>query len=126
MIDKESLPHVAYPVMNKVHEEEVDMLNSLEEILKDEVLDISKIDELLATLLEHTKEVLFPAMVMHQGEHLRVINEMKMVVNRWELTRDPALIREYFLGTLVEWLMLHINTMDNITAQFISMRKGAL
>ena len=137
MIDKESLPHVAYPVMNKVHEEEVDMLNSLEEILKDEVLDISKIDELLATLLEHTKEhfaneerlmqeVLFPAMVMHQGEHLRVINEMKMVVNRWELTRDPELIREYFLGTLVEWLMLHINTMDTITAQFISMRKGAL
>ncbi|MDM5271503.1 hemerythrin family protein [Sulfurovum sp. zt1-1] len=135
MIDKERLPQVAYQVMNEVHEEEVDLLNRLENELSDEVLDISKVDELLNTLLEHTKEhfaneerlmqeVFFPAMMMHQGEHIRVINEMKMVVNRWELTRDPELIREYFLGTLIEWLMLHINTMDTITAQFITMHKG--
>ena len=135
MIDKKSLPQVAYQMMNEVHQEEVDLLNRLEAVLKDEELDIPHIDELLDRLLEHTKEhfsneerlmqeVSFPAMMMHQGEHLRVFNEMKRVVGQWEETRDPNVIREYFLGTLIEWLMHHINTMDTITAQFITAHKG--
>lgn len=135
MIDKESLPQVVYQEMNEVHEEEVDLLNSLEKHLKSTVLDISKVDDILHTLLDHTeahfsneerlmKEVSFPAMMMHQGEHLRVFNEMKMVVNQWEMTRDADVVREYFLGTLTEWLMQHINTMDTMTARFIAMYKG--
>jgi hemerythrin len=134
MIDKENLPRVVYEQMNEVHEEEVELLNRLEGLLEDKVLDTSKVDDLLNTLLEHTKghfaneerlmqEVSFPAMMMHQGEHLNVLNEMKRVVNQWEMTKDPEVIRAYFLGTLTEWLMMHINTMDTVTAQFIAMHK---
>jgi hemerythrin len=134
MIDKVNLPRVVYEQMNEVHEEEVELLNRLEGLLEDKVLDTSKVDDLLNTLLEHTKghfaneerlmqEVSFPAMMMHQGEHLNVLNEMKRVVNQWEMTKDPEVIRAYFLGTLTEWLMMHINTMDTVTAQFIAMHK---
>ncbi|MBD3791210.1 MAG: hypothetical protein IE918_03525 [Campylobacterales bacterium] len=62
--------------------------------------------------------------MLHQGEHLRVLNEMKRIVSRWEQTRDPGAVREYFLGILTEWLMVHITTMDTVTAQFIAMHKG--
>lgn len=135
MIDKESLPRVAYEVMNEVHEEEIELLQKIESALNEYPLNVIQVDEVLSELLVHTqehfaneqrlmKEVNFPAMMMHESEHVRVLNEMKSVVNRWEQTRDPDLIKEYFLGTLIEWLMQHINTMDTITAQFIVMHKG--
>ena len=135
MIAKENLPRVIYEQMNDVHEEEVELLNHLERILEENVLDIAKVDSVLEEMLVHTqehfsneeklmKEVGFPAFIMHQGEHLRVLNEMKRVVSHWQMQRDTDVIRDYFLGTLIEWLMLHINTMDTITAQFIAMRKG--
>jgi len=136
MIDKEHLPRVVYEQMNEVHEEEVELLNHLEKILEENVLDIEKVDSVLEEMLVHTqehffneeklmKEVGFPAFIMHQGEHLRALNEMKRVVSHWQMTRDTDVIRDYFLGTLIEWLMLHINTMDTVTAQFITMRKGS-
>lgn len=135
MIEKEKLPRVAYEVMNEVHEEEIELLQKLESALNENPLNDIQVDEVLSELLAHTqehfaneqrlmKEVNFPAMMMHEGEHVRALNEMKRVVNRWEQTRDPDLLKEYFLGTLIEWLMLHINTMDTITAQFIVMHKG--
>lgn len=136
MIAKESLPRVAYEMMNTVHEEEVELLQKLESVLKQNPLNVLQIDEVLRELLTHTqehfsneerlmKEVSFPAIMMHQGEHLRVLNEMNRIVSHWEQTRDPEVVRGYFLGTLTEWLMLHITTMDTVTAQFIAMRKGA-
>lgn len=135
MIDKNTLPRVAYEMMNEVHYEEADLLNRLEQTLNEENLNTAKIDGVLNELLEHThehffneerlmQEISFPAFTMHQGEHLRVLNEMKRIVNQWQIDRDPKLIRDYFLGTLQEWLMLHINTMDTITANFICVRKG--
>jgi len=135
MLTKESLPRVAYAMMHTVHEEEVELLQKLESVLNQTPLNVLQVDEALRELLAHTQEhfskeerlmqeVAFPAMMMHQGEHLRVLNEMKRVVNHWEQTRDLDVMREYFLGTLMEWLMHHVTTMDTVTAQFIAIRKG--
>ncbi|MDY0403707.1 hemerythrin family protein [Sulfurovum sp.] len=136
MLEKEKLPRVAYAMMNTVHEEEVELLQKLESALNQNPFKVMEVDQVLSELLAHTQEhfaneerlmqeVSFPAMMMHQGEHLRVLNEMKRIVSHWEQTRDPEVVREYFLETLMEWLMLHITTMDTVTAQFIAMHKGA-
>ena len=136
MLEKEKLPRVAYAMMNTVHEEEVELLEKLESALNQNPFKVMEVDQVLSELLAHTqehfaneerlmKEVSFPAMMMHQGEHLRVLNEMKRIVSHWGQTRDPEVVREYFLETLTEWLMLHITTMDTVTAQFIAMHKGA-
>lgn len=136
MLEKEKLPRVAYAMMNIVHEEEVELLQKLESALNQNPFKVMEVDQVLSELLAHTQEhfaneerlmqeVSFPAMMMHQGEHLRVLNEMKRIVSHWEQTRDPEVVREYFLETLTEWLMLHITTMDTVTAQFIAMHKGA-
>ena len=135
MIEKESLPRVAYAMMNTVHEEEVELLQKLESVLSGNPFNVMQVDEVLSELLVHTqehfaneerlmREVSFPALMLHQGEHLRVLNEMKRIVSHWEQTRDPDVVREYFLGTMTEWLMVHITTMDTVTAQFIAMHKG--
>jgi hemerythrin len=121
--------------MNQVHKEEAELLNNLEQTLQDEPDNYDKILSILNELLGHTrwhfdneqllmKEVGFPAFVMHEGEHIRVFNEMQRVVSNWQSTKDNDALQKYFLGTLQEWLFMHIQTMDTVTAQFISMHKN--
>lgn len=135
MIDFNTIPHVAYKQMNQVHKEEAELLNNLEQTLQDEPDNYDKILSILNELLGHTrwhfdneqllmKEVGFPAFVMHEGEHIRVFNEMQRVVSNWQSTKDNDALQKYFLGTLQEWLFMHIQTMDTVTAQFISMHKN--
>ena len=135
MIDKSTIPQVAYAMMNEVHDEEAELLNTLESLLKQEHIDTQAVDDILQALLAHTQrhfaneellmqEVSFPAFMMHQGEHLRVLDEINHTISRWQTEQDTELLSAYFLGSLQEWLMLHISTMDTITAQFICAHKG--
>lgn len=134
MIDLNLIPQVIYNQMNEVHTEEVILLNNLEQTLNNEPMDNDKILDILNQILGHTKwhfeneqllmqEVKFPAFTMHEGEHIRVFNEMQRVISNWQSTKNNSILSEYFLDTLQEWLFMHIQTMDSITAQFISMHK---
>lgn len=134
MINLNSIPQVAYDQMNQVHDEEATLLNNLEQTLQDESDNHDKILSILNELLGHTrwhfdneqilmKEVGFPAFAMHESEHIRVFNEMQRVISNWDNTKDNNILREYFLGTLQEWLFMHIQTMDTVTAQFIAINK---
>ncbi len=134
MIDLNLIPQVIYNQMNEVHTEEAILLNNLEWTLNNEPMDNDKILDILNEILGHTKwhfeneqllmqEVKFPAFAMHEEEHIRVFNEMQRVISNWQSTKNNSILSEYFLGTLQEWLFMHIQTMDSITAQFISMHK---
>jgi len=135
MINHSTIPQVAFDEMNNVHHEEATLLNTLEELLKSSPNDHEAIAICLHEIIEHTRghfkneerlmrEVDFPAFTMHEGEHIRVFNEMQRVVSGWLSTKNNELLHEYFLGSMVDWLTTHIMTMDTVTAQFISMRKG--
>jgi hemerythrin len=135
MIDHSALPRVAFDEMNKVHHEEATLLNTLEELLKNSPNDYDSIAICLHEIIEHTRghfgneerlmrEVGFPAFAMHEGEHIRVFNEMQRIVSQWLSTKNNDLLHDYFLGSMQEWLHTHIMTMDTITAQFICMQKG--
>ncbi len=135
MIDFSLLPKVAYEEMNRVHGEEVELLNRLEHSLQNSPDDAGGINVILDELTEHTREhfsneeklmleVGFPAYTMHKSEHDRIIKEMHSVMMQWRRKKEAALLREYFLQTLPVWLEQHIASMDTITAQFICMRKG--
>lgn len=133
MIDFTTMPKVTYDEMNTVHAEEVELLNTLEILLDQD--DKKGIEALLETLFEHTKrhfaneerlmqEVNFPAYMMHKNEHTRVLNETQLVILDWRTKGDNAIVRNYFLGILTDWLPQHIASMDTITAHFICMHKG--
>jgi hemerythrin len=135
MIDLNSIPQVAYEEMNLVHNEEATLLNNLETTIDEDGQNVEKIANILHELIEHTrghfanevrlmKEVGFPALHMHEGEHIKVFNEMQMVFSNWLSVKDNELLKEYFLGSMTEWLKMHIQTMDTITAQFIAMNKS--
>jgi hemerythrin len=135
MIDHSTIPRVAFDEMNNVHHEEATLLNTLEKLLENSPNDYDSIATCLHEIIEHTRrhfgneerlmrEVSFPALVMHESEHIRVFNEMQRVVSQWFGAKNNELLHEYFLGSMQEWLYTHITTMDTITAQFICMRKG--
>jgi len=135
MIDHSALPQVAFEEMNKVHNEEATLLNTLEELLKSSPNDHEAIAICLHEIIEHTRwhfgneerlmrEVGFPAFTMHEGEHIKVFNEMQRIVSQWLSTKNNDLLHDYFLGSMQEWLHTHIMTMDTVTAQFICMQKG--
>ncbi|MDD2827996.1 MAG: hemerythrin family protein [Sulfuricurvum sp.] len=133
MIDFKLVPKVAFDEMNRVHAEEVELLNTLEKYL--DAKDREGIEKTLDEMLEHTRghfaneerlmrEVNFPPYMMHKSEHDRVLNEFQFVVMDWRNHKDDAMLRNYFLETIPEWLTQHIASMDTMTAQFICMHKG--
>jgi hemerythrin len=135
MIDCNTIPQVAFDEMNRVHHEEATLLNTLEELLINTPDNSESIAACLHEMVEHTrghfgneerlmKEVGFPAFNMHEGEHIKVFNEMQRIISQWLSTKDNNILKEYFLGSFQEWLSAHILSMDTITAQFISMNKG--
>lgn len=57
----------------------------------------------------------FFALGCHQGEHQRVLAELAAVLAKLQAGEPQD---SYFTKTLPEWLMIHRNTMDAVTAQF--------
>lgn len=135
MIDFNQIPKVDFEEMNNVHEEEVQLLNTIEEALMTSCADENRLQELLDELFIHTKnhfaneerlmkEVGFPAYMMHKSEHDRALNEFQFVVMDWRNKKDNGILQGYFLETIPQWLHQHIASMDTMTARFICMQKG--
>lgn len=133
MIDFNLVPKVAFDEMNRVHAEEVELLNTLEKYL--DAKDSEGIEKTLDEMLEHTREhfaneerlmreVNFPPYTIHKSEHDRALNEFQFVVMDWRNRKDNVILRNYFLETIPAWLTQHIASMDMMTAQFICMHKG--
>jgi hemerythrin len=82
--------------------------------------------DLLRHFIEHCREHFareeammaktgFFALGCHQGEHERVLAELTTVLTKLEAGNPQD---SYFTKALPEWLMVHRNTMDAVTAQF--------
>ena len=135
MIDFNDVPKVVYEVMNAVHEEEVELLNSIEALLESDAPS-AEISTAVEELLDHTREhfaneerlmreVNFPAFRMHKNEHDKVLNEFQYVLIDWRNRKDNTILSDYFRLEVTPWLYQHILSMDTVTAEFIAMAKGA-
>lgn len=133
MITQEQLPMVAVSSMNDTHLEEMLLVNKLESAAR--ANDVDGVAEILKELYEHTvihffeeedmmEETLFPALAMHKGEHDRHLHEFKSLMEYYDKNRDPKAIIAYIDGNLVKWLIHHIETMDTVTARYLSEASG--
>ena len=64
---------------------------------------------------EMMRQTGFFALGCHQGEHQRVLTELAAVLAKLEAGEPQD---SYFAKTLPEWLTIHRNTMDFVTAEF--------
>jgi len=130
MINIDKIPLVNFDEINKVHWEEVELLNSLYKLLHVETPDFKKVllslNELLLHVREHfaneerlMKESYYPTLQMHKAEHGKIINEINMQIMEFRNRKDYELLREYFEEEIPTWLNNHINSMDIILADFL-------
>lgn len=134
LIKKEELPQVAMEFMNNTHDEDVDIINELYNLITsyekapieaNKILLDTKYQEWFEHTIEHFKteedkmiEMRFPPYPMHKGEHEKALQMMDELFRSWQSSRDITLLKDYFTKELSPWLINHIQTMDTITAQF--------
>ena len=128
MIDKENLPRVNNEAINEIHLEEVDMLNTLSNIIDKQ--DTDAITSQIQLLVEHMqkhfsfeeglmKDKSYPMYTIHQADHNKVLSETRYILMDWRNARDIERLKEYFQDELITWLDQHIKAMDTPMAEFL-------
>lgn len=132
VIDERSIPRVALAPLNEDHTEEARLLNVAADILDSYAQGkaeapavISALDALYAWTRTHFEReqaamrvASFPAHVVHQNEHERVLALIDAEERRFRETRDVGALREFLAVNHPAWLEEHITTMDAAAARF--------
>ncbi|MGC9350626.1 MAG: bacteriohemerythrin [Sulfurovum sp.] len=129
---------IAVDEMQHTHEEEIGMLNEIDALASryendkgvrkalEERLDayVTHVEEHFTNEEQLMRQYGFPPYQIHKAEHDNVLRELNGVVIRWKEHGDIDAIIAY-LRQSVEWIINHINTMDTMTAMFISQQGKA-
>jgi hemerythrin-like metal-binding protein len=130
LLGKHPIPEVAMEFMNRDHQAFIDQVELLEKLLAS-LHDIQLIDQHLKELHEHTRNhfateekgmlvISFPPYPVHQQEHERMLSEMIEQIEAWKNERDAERLSQYVKETLPMWLAQHVQTMDFVTAMWLS------
>jgi len=138
IVDVEKIPQVALAFINDDHRVEGRLLNELGHAVREHRGGKAPVEAVLhhfEQLLQHTQEhfgreeqamqrVRFPPYPVHKGEHDRVLEEMEAEGEHFRETGDTARLWKYVSETIPTWFVGHIESMDAVTAQFVSMQGG--
>lgn len=124
-------PQVAQDFMNREHEEFVELLNEAEQ----QLLMGGDVIKYLTALYEHCVEHFaheeaemlahhFPPYTMHKQEHERVLALFRERLEYYQQTNDDEAIIEFIEDTVPSWFIMHLNSMDRVTAQYLFQQKG--
>ncbi len=131
----DDIPRLALGLMNNVHHEEVLMVNRLGELIEAGLAGENNAEAISAKAdawLQHTREHFerentlmrehgFPAYSVHSDEHRRVLAQLEAVCDEWKEQRDLERLSHYVRELWPRWFQQHVETMDAMTAQFLSM-----
>ncbi|TNF33567.1 MAG: hypothetical protein EP315_08225 [Gammaproteobacteria bacterium] len=136
VLEISAIPEVAIGSMNETHREEVELVNELgallDQGLKGEVAE-PEITAKLNQWVDHTRqhfdsenqlmeEYGFPALPIHRDEHSRMMAIIESLREQWLADRLVEPLAEFIFRKWPEWFDIHVNSMDRVTAQFISQR----
>jgi len=135
VVDKASIHLVEVDSMNTIHHEEADMLNELDELMRQHeagTIDDARLDAKLDEFLHHMtahfageeaqmRAIQFPPYPIHKSEHDFQIGRARQLIEEWKQSRNLAPLADYLRAELPQWLDQHIATMDKVTAHFFSM-----
>jgi len=138
VLDPADIPRLALESMNATHREEVELINRLGRLLlqgRQGDPDSAAIGRRLDEWLEHTREHFerenslmrkygFPAYPVHSGEHQTVLTQIEELRNQWVEKEEIQHLAAFILEEWPRWFDMHVNSMDAVTAQFVSQRGG--
>ncbi len=133
LIDPERLPRLAVPFMNEDHAEEARLINAASdqvEALRAGKAGPEQVEAALEALYAHSRahfareesamlEASFPALSIHQAEHVRILGELGEAERRFRESGQGEPLAAY-LATFPSWFEQHIASMDTVTARYVA------
>ncbi|WP_432474074.1 bacteriohemerythrin [Amphritea sp. HPY] len=131
------IPQVELDFMNTDHAAATSQINALDMLLslvaEGDQESLDTVEATLQSVYQHSVEhfsreeaemvrVGFPAYGCHKGEHERVLEELRAILQEWQQNKDINLLQNYVRNTLPGWLQAHVETMDTVTAMFVASR----
>jgi hemerythrin-like metal-binding protein len=119
--------------MQDTHEEEIQILNAIDKLYTrhfrgediQEELEL-KVNEYVAHVKEHFEneenlmlQYAYPNYGMHKVAHDTFIEELDYTYKQWEKTKKKIDTIINFIHRTPEWLVMHINTVDVPTSDYI-------
>lgn len=129
----EQLEDMRVEQMQKTHENEVKILNTIDTLAtscylgenKEEEL-VQKIDEYITHVHEHfaneerlMRDYDFPKYDMHKTAHDMFLEELDHAIKYWKRYDDISKITN-FVRKAPEWIVLHVNTVDAPTSTYLA------
>lgn len=135
LVDLGRVPSVPLDFMDGDHRQEASLLNDLADsvtALRSGERAEAAVRERFASLYTHTQEHFareeaamerahFPAFPVHKAEHDRVLQEMTEEGRHLSESGDVERLWTYVSSGVPAWFVQHIETMDLVTARFVSM-----
>lgn len=134
LLDPDRVPDLPLAFQNDDHRAEVRLLNDAVDAVdgyREGAVDADTVVQRLDALAFHTREHFareekvmrmagFPAYPMHKSEHDRVAAQLEREAANFREARESGRLRAYLTETLPVWLVGHIQTMDLVTARFVT------
>lgn len=129
----EQVEHMSVEQMQQTHVDEIKILNGIDNLAISvdrgeatlEELE-NKINEYLVHVKAHflNEEQLmrkydFPSYDMHKTAHDMFLDELELAVKQWKRYENVTKITNFIRRT-PEWIVLHVNTVDAPTANFLA------
>lgn len=135
MIYAEQLEFMSLDSMQDMHESEIKILNDIDNLAFDYERDKVGLDKLKAKLDEYDKHVRehfsseealmlkydYPSYEMHKMAHDMFLEDWERSVKLWKKYDEVDKII-YFIRKTPEWLVMHVNSVDASTSDYL-MRK---
>lgn len=126
------LPEVALEFMNQDHAHAVEQWHGMVAALATPGNNNETLAEACQVFLEHSQahfareeEAMraghFPPYVVHKAEHDRVLDWLADVTRKARLEGAGAEVRQAILEDIPAWLKQHVDTMDRMTAFWLTM-----
>lgn len=138
VVNLDAIPQVVLPFMNEDHREEARLLNDACDAASGHLagkVPVETVLHRLEALFQHTEEhfgreneamqkAAFPPYPVHRGEHDRVLEELESEEVHFRETGDTKRLLKYLSEAVPAWFTAHIESMDAITAQWVTARGG--
>ena len=119
--------------MQKTHENEIKILNAIDSLAISYELGEATLEELEEKIEEYVKHVHehfaneehlmqeynFPSYDMHKTAHDMFLEELNMALKNWKNYKKVSKITD-FIRRAPEWIVLHVNTVDYPTANYLA------
>jgi len=121
LIQEQDVQQVSNAMMNMLHEDEIELINSFYDAVK--AKDIDKIDELFKALLveveNHFKteedmmeQSAYSDMQMHKSDHNLIRKKLEKFHKRWEVLKGPKEVQGFLEKDFKKWYTQHVSKWD--------------